>query len=143
MNFYGCLTALHHNSTTNKCVHVRSYTRTSSTHARVGALVFSSSCLDESITRVGPSQYPQYTCADYGQEAVGRSTTERHHEHYQCAHNNIPRETKVSHGSGVMDCETMAMETVTMNRTEETASGTPDHSSRRSPLSCRRSSRRW
>ena len=32
-------------------------------NARAGAVVSSSSCLDESITQVGPGQHPQYTRA--------------------------------------------------------------------------------
>ena len=43
------------------------------TQARAGALMFSSSCLDGSITRVGPGLNPQYTHAWYAREAVGCS----------------------------------------------------------------------
>ena len=48
-------------------------TSTETMHARAGALMFPSSCLDGGITRVGPGQYPQYTRADFGPEAVGSS----------------------------------------------------------------------
>ena len=48
------------------CPGAQSYTRIASTHAKAGALVFSSSCLDERITLVGPGQYPQYTRAGLG-----------------------------------------------------------------------------
>ena len=41
---------------------------------RAGALMFPTSCLDGGITRVCPSQYPQYTRALYGGEAVGSSS---------------------------------------------------------------------
>ena len=41
---------------------------------RAGALMLPSSCLDGSITRVGPGQHPQYTGALYGGEAVGVSS---------------------------------------------------------------------
>ena len=41
------------------CPRAQSCTHAPTTHARAGALVFSSSCLDESISRVGPGQYPQ------------------------------------------------------------------------------------
>ena len=42
-------------------------------HARAGALMFPSSCLDGGITRVGPGRYQQYTRALYGGEAVDSS----------------------------------------------------------------------
>ena len=45
---------------------------------RAGALTFPSSCLDGGVTRVGPGQYPQYTRADFGLEAVG-SSVHKHH----------------------------------------------------------------
>ena len=41
--------------------------------ARAGALMFH--LPGWSITRVGPGQHPRYTRADFGQEAVGGSTT--------------------------------------------------------------------
>ena len=41
---------------------------------RAGALMLPSSCLDGSITRVGPGQHPQYTRALYGGKAVGGSS---------------------------------------------------------------------
>ena len=41
---------------------------------RAGALMLPSSCLDGSITRVGPGQHPQYTRALFGGEAVGGSS---------------------------------------------------------------------
>ena len=52
-------------------------TQTATTHAS-GALVFSSSCLDESTSRVGPVQYPQYTRAWSAMEAVGSSQHTHH-----------------------------------------------------------------
>ena len=67
-------------------------------HARAGALVFSSSCLDESITRVGPGQYQ--TRAWLAREAVGSSQTEHHSTPRPTLHVSpkyIPREMKVSH----------------------------------------------
>ena len=60
------------------CPHAQSYTEAPSTHARAGALVFSSSCLDESITRVAPGQYPLYTRAWSARKAVGCSQTTHH-----------------------------------------------------------------
>ena len=45
---------------------------------RAGALTSPSSCLDGGVTRVGPGQYPQYTRADFGPEAVGSSIRIRH-----------------------------------------------------------------
>ena len=60
------------------CLHAQSYTQAPTTHARAGALVFSSSCLDESTSRVGLGQYPQYTRALFGEEAVGSSQTKHH-----------------------------------------------------------------
>ena len=41
---------------------------------RAGALMLPSSCLDGSITRVGPGCHPQYTRALFGGEAVGGSS---------------------------------------------------------------------
>ena len=41
---------------------------------RSGALMLPSSCLDGSITRVGPGQHPQYTRVLFGGEAVGGSS---------------------------------------------------------------------
>ena len=51
------------------------HTQTASTHARADALVFSSSCLDESLSRVGPRQYPEHTRTPFGEEAVGSLQT--------------------------------------------------------------------
>ena len=48
-----------------------------------------------------------------------RVSTTEHHKHNQRAHDNIPREMKVSRGCGAMGCGTMAIETVTMNVTEQ------------------------
>ena len=48
------------------------------TQARAGALMFPSSCLDGSITRVGPGLNPQYTRAWYATEAVGCSLNRSH-----------------------------------------------------------------
>ena len=45
------------------CPRAQRHAQTASTHARASALVFSSSCLNESTSRVGPGQYPQYTRA--------------------------------------------------------------------------------
>ena len=53
-------------------------TQATSTHTRAGALTFPSSCLDGSVTRVGPGQNPQYTRAPFGEEAVGCSQTTHH-----------------------------------------------------------------
>ena len=61
------------------------------TQARAGALMFPSSCLDGGITRVGPSQYPLYTRAIYGGEAVGSSSQQ---------HSTALNEPKLQHGSG-------------------------------------------
>ena len=47
------------------------------TQARAGALVPPPPCLGGGATRVGPGQYPQYTSADHGQEAVGSSSQQR------------------------------------------------------------------
>ena len=57
-------------------------TQTASTHARAGALVFSSSCLDESITRVGPRSIPTvYPVLPYGLRlwVAHRPSTTAHH----------------------------------------------------------------
>ena len=43
------------------------------TYVRAGALVPPPPCLGLGATRVGPGQYPQYTRADFGKEAVGGS----------------------------------------------------------------------
>ena len=60
------------------CPRARSYTQATSTHTRAGALTFPSSCLDGCVTRVGPSQHPQYTRAWSAREAVGSSQATRH-----------------------------------------------------------------
>ena len=60
------------------CPSAQSYCKALTTHARIGALVFSSFCQDESITWVGPGQYPQYTRAWSAREAVG-SLQSKHH----------------------------------------------------------------
>ena len=80
------------------CPRAQRHTQTKSTHARAGALVFSSSCLDESTSRVGLGQYPQYTRALFGEQAVGGSQT-KHHSTPPAQHMSptyIPREMKVS-----------------------------------------------
>ena len=56
------------------CPRAQYDTQSTTTHARAGALVFSSSCLDESIIRVGPGQYPQCTRAWSAREAVAELT---------------------------------------------------------------------
>ena len=48
------------------------------THARTGGLVFSSSCMDGNIARVGPDQNPQYTRGGSARKAVGSSQTTHH-----------------------------------------------------------------
>ena len=53
-------------------------TTTQTARERAGALTFSSSCLDGSVTRVGPGRYPQCTRADFGPEAVGSSLALQH-----------------------------------------------------------------
>ena len=68
----GCLTAPHHNTTTNWRVHVRNATRKPQARTQELAL-WCSSYLDESITWVGPGQYPQYTRAWLSRDAVGSS----------------------------------------------------------------------
>ena len=86
------------------CPRAQRHTQTASTHARAGAFVFSSSCLDESTSRVGPGQRPQYTRAPFREQAVGSTPPAQH-----MSPTYIPREMKVLHGSGAMGCETMAM----------------------------------
>ena len=95
--------------------------QTATTHARAGALV--SQHLAWMRARHGWVPVNTHSAPLLG--PLGRlwvahivRTTE-HHKHNQWAHDNIPREMKVSHGSGAMGCETMAMETVTMNVTEQ------------------------
>ena len=77
-SFCGSQTALHHKNTTNQRDHVHNTTQTATTHARAGALMFPSSCLDGGITRVGPGQHPQYTRASLAREAVGGSQHDHH-----------------------------------------------------------------
>ena len=48
------------------------------TYERAGALAPSPPCLGGGATRVGPGQYPQYTRADFGQEAVDSSLHRDH-----------------------------------------------------------------
>ena len=74
------------------------------------ALWCSSSCLDVSTSRVDPGQDPRYSRAWSAREAVGKSQSKHHRApKAQPMSNTIPREMKVSHGSGAMGCETMAM----------------------------------
>ena len=73
---YDSTTTQYHDQQT--CPRAQSYTQSTTTHARAGALVLLPSCLDESISRVGPGQYPQYTRAPFGEEAVG-SSQHMHH----------------------------------------------------------------
>ena len=61
---------------------------TQAMHARAGALMSPSSCLDGGITRVGPGQNPQHTGAHSGWEAVG------------CSQNH-----DFTHGSGASSCQ--------------------------------------
>ena len=67
------------NSTAPQSYHLQprpraqSYTQAPTTHTRAGPLTFPSSCLEGCVTRVGPGQYPQYTRAPFGEEAVGSS----------------------------------------------------------------------
>ena len=48
-------------------------TTTQTALERAGALTFPTSCLDGSVTRLGPGRYSHYTRADFGPEAVGSS----------------------------------------------------------------------
>ena len=45
------------------CPRTRQHAQTASVHTRAGALTFPSSCLEGSVTRVGPGRNPQYTRA--------------------------------------------------------------------------------
>ena len=63
----GCMTA---NTTTPRPTDV-------STHAS-WPLVFSTSCLDESTSRLGPGQHPRCTRAPFGEEAVGSPQSTHH-----------------------------------------------------------------
>ena len=60
------------------CPRAQSHTQSTTTHERTGALVFSSSCLNETITRVGPGQNPQCTRTWSAREAVGTSQSKSH-----------------------------------------------------------------
>ena len=53
-------------------------TSTRAAYVRAGALVPPPPCLGGGITRVGPSQYPQYTRAWHAREAVGSSLHRDH-----------------------------------------------------------------
>ena len=94
------------------CPRAQSYTQATSTHTRAGALTFPSSCLDGSVSRVGPGQYPQHTRAWSAREALGRSLTTHHStappQTMSPTIVHMIRQSKVSHGSGAMGCETMA-----------------------------------
>ena len=64
-------------------------------------------CLGIGSTRVGPGLHPQYTRADYGQEAVGgpkNSTTavqvNVQHKHDVQEPNDAPDRARPEHGSG-------------------------------------------
>ena len=59
------------------CPRAQSCTQAPTTHTRVGAPTFPSSCLDGSVTLVGLGQYPQYTRAPFGEVAVGSSQSKR------------------------------------------------------------------
>ena len=52
---------------------MQQHQQTQQVQARVGTLMFPSSCLDGGITCVGPGRYPQHTRAWYAREAVGSS----------------------------------------------------------------------
>ena len=56
------------------------------TFTRAGALVPPPPCLGGGITRVGPGQYPQYTRAHFGEEALGSSP--------QCDHRQPRRDNR-------------------------------------------------
>ena len=98
------MTALHHNTTTNRRVHVRNATRKPQQRKSWR------SCLDVSTSRVDPGQDPRYSRAWSAREAVGKSQSKHHRApKAQPMSNTIPREMKVTHVSGAMGCETMAM----------------------------------